>query len=52
VKRLQRALGFTGADVDGAFSKDTEKAVRAFQKQNGLKVDGKVGPATWSALGF
>jgi chitosanase len=51
VKRLQRALGFTGADVDGAFGKDTEKAVRTFQKKNGLKVDGKVGPATWSALG-
>jgi len=52
VKRLQRALGLTGSDVDGAFGKQTEKLVRDFQKKNGLRVDGKVGPATWSALGF
>jgi chitosanase len=52
VKRLQTALGFPESDVDGKFGNDTDKAVRAFQRNRGLKVDGKVGPATWSELGF
>ncbi|MBI5408812.1 MAG: chitosanase [Nitrospirae bacterium] len=52
VKRLQKALGFAEKDIDGAFGNDTDKAVRKFQKAHGLKSDGKVGPATWTALGF
>jgi len=50
VKRLQKALGFADTEADGIFGQKTDAAVREFQKRNGLTVDGKVGPATWSAL--
>ena len=32
------------------FDHDTEKAVKKFQKDKGLKVDGEVGPMTRKAL--
>jgi len=34
----------------GVFDKSTEKLVNIYQKQNGLKVDGKIGPETLSKL--
>jgi len=36
--------------IDGDFGKATEKAVKAFQKDNGLTADGVIGDATWAAL--
>lgn len=55
VKTCQTMLEGLGYDlgicgVDGDFGQATEKAVKAFQKDHGLKVDGIVGPKTWEAL--
>ena len=36
--------------ADGEFGKDTEAAVKAFQKDHGLTVDGVIGKNTWAAL--
>lgn len=38
-----------GVEPDGDFGSDTLKATKAFQKANGLEVDGVVGPKTWKA---
>lgn len=36
--------------LDGVFGRETENAVREFQRENGLTVDGIVGRNTWNAL--
>jgi peptidoglycan hydrolase-like protein with peptidoglycan-binding domain len=38
-----------GPDVDGAYRPGSEEVCRRFQAEKGLKVDGKVGPNTWTA---
>jgi chitosanase len=52
VEALQRALVSAGypVKVDGVFGKGTDTAVRQFQEQRGLKVDGIIGPVTRMAL--
>ena len=52
VKELQRLLNANGysLDVDGIWGDNTEDAVRKYQKQNGLTVDGIVGTNTWGSL--
>jgi peptidoglycan hydrolase-like protein with peptidoglycan-binding domain len=52
VKTLQTLLNKYGASiwVDGDFGGQTQSAVMAFQKANGLTVDGVVGPQTAAAL--
>ncbi len=55
VKFVQVALnknGFNCGTADGVFGQKTEKAVKAFQKANGLVVDGEVGKNTAAALGI
>jgi peptidoglycan hydrolase-like protein with peptidoglycan-binding domain len=50
VKDLQEALktlGFNPGPVDGIFGAKTETAVRAFQTDRGITVDGIVGRETW-----
>ena len=41
---------FTFLVVDGIFGDKTDGAVRGFQNQSGIDVDGIVGPQTWLAL--
>ena len=50
LQAILNARGFNCGDVDGSFGGNTDKAVRAFQKGNGLAVDGIVGTDTWTAL--
>ena len=52
VKTLQTALNKRGfsLNVDGVFGENTENAVKTFQSQNGLTVDGIVGSKTWNVL--
>lgn len=45
-----RALGFPVDDAAGHFGASTEAAVRSFQQQRSMLVDGIVGPQTWSHL--
>ena len=42
------SIGSSG--IDNIFGKDTEKAVKTFQKKNGLTADGIIGPKTWKKL--
>jgi peptidoglycan hydrolase-like protein with peptidoglycan-binding domain len=62
VKDLQKLLYDSGAFaltcnygvpevfIDGVFGDDTEAAVKAFQRQKFLKIDGIVGDLTWQVL--
>jgi peptidoglycan hydrolase-like protein with peptidoglycan-binding domain len=52
VRVLQRLLSSNGYPVriDGNFGALTETAVKAFQSQQNLLVDGIVGPKTWQKL--
>lgn len=47
--RLQK-LGLYNGAIDGSFGGGVEAAVKKFQSNNGLEVDGKVGPNTWKKL--
>jgi len=53
MKQIQTALknaGFDPGPIDGKKGKKTREAIKAFQKQNNLTVDGKVGKDTWELL--
>lgn len=43
-------MGFDCGRVDGIFGTATERAVKEFQKSVGTEIDGKCGPATFTAL--
>jgi len=52
-KDIQLALknaGFYNGTIDGKIGKNTKRAIREFQKANGLKADGVVGPKTKDLL--
>lgn len=53
VKKLQQnlnSLGYNVGTADGIFGSKTEAGVKAFQKANGLAVDGIAGPKTLSKI--
>jgi hypothetical protein len=58
LRQMQRIRGYystssrapTTLDVDGIFGPNTEAAVRDFQQNENLSVDGIVGKQTWTAL--
>ena len=55
VYALQSALkerGYDPGQLDGIFGKKTERAVKRFQKAQGLTVDGIAGKRTFAALGL
>lgn len=53
VRELQERLNYLGYScgvVDGIFGDDTKDAVKAFQAEHGLAVDGVAGAKTWDEL--
>jgi hypothetical protein len=49
IQTILHDFGYTVA-VDGVYGKQTERAVKAWQRSNGLAVDGIVGPLTIASL--
>lgn len=45
------AMGYGVGKIDGIFGVKTLEAVKAFQVENGLAVDGIAGPKTWAVVG-
>lgn len=55
IKKVQKALndlGYSCGKADGVAGKKTKEAVKQYQKDNGLTVDGKIGNEVIKALGI
>jgi hypothetical protein len=50
IQQTLKKAGFDPGVIDGDMGPQTKAAVRAFQKANGLEIDGVVGPKTMAAL--
>ena len=54
IEQVQRSLKGAGHDpgpVDGVIGAQTEAALRAYQKEHGLRATGQLDDATWAKLG-
>jgi len=52
-KQIQSALknaGYYEGKIDGKIGPQSKRAIKEFQRDNGLKVDGVVGKKTWTIL--
>lgn len=49
-KLISKGYSCGSCGVDGSFGPATLSAVKKFQKDNGLEVDGICGPLTWAKL--
>jgi outer membrane murein-binding lipoprotein Lpp len=45
-----KKAGYYDGKIDGIKGTQTKKAIRDFQRSNGLRADGVVGPKTWELL--
>ncbi len=52
VQTMLKNAGYDPGQLDGIYGKKTERAVKRFQKDHRLKVDGIVGKMTYQALGL
>ncbi|HRU51432.1 MAG TPA: peptidoglycan-binding protein [Planctomycetota bacterium] len=50
IQRLLHKKGYYKGKLDGRLGPKSIEAIKKFQKDNNLEVDGKVGPNTWDAL--
>ncbi|RJP28916.1 MAG: hypothetical protein C4533_03745 [Candidatus Omnitrophota bacterium] len=54
VRQIQLALknaGYNPGKIDGRLGRQTKDAIRAFQRDNNIPADGRVGKVTWKLLG-
>lgn len=55
VKKVQKVLnncGYNCGSADGIYGKKTKKALKKYQKANGLKANGVIGKSTVKAMGL
>ena len=50
IQACLKNAGFYNGKIDGVKGKSTKKAIKEFQKANGLRADGIVGKKTWELL--
>jgi len=50
IQTVLKSLGYYNGEIDGSYGPQTEAAVKAYQKDNGLTYDGMAGPQTLASL--